>query len=202
MCLINVIYLSLKGVVIANDLTLFILIIFIIVVIVIAYYAYLNVPTIDCTRYGQSKGLPNCPKGTQNIAGICYYDTWSASDGTHSSSATCHVSYPDCPYVGCAHEIGHSELPNETPYNSLNIPGWDDAHFGPGWYVTGANPIKYCHRDGDYGIYCESAGIPGSVGDCAVGDNVGGICYGPVKCSDDGLVRATICSCSRGVPEN
>jgi len=182
-----------------EDLTTIIVLVVILAIVFVAYliYSYYEeLPTIDCTRFGTSQGLPGCPAGTQNILGICYYDTWSASGGTHSSSAVCHVSYPDCPYTGCTHFVGSSDLPDGTPCNSMTIPGWDDAHFGPGWYLTGVDITKYCHRGGDYGVYCEDAGIPGVIGACAVGDKYGGVCWGPEKCSDYGLVRTSICGCS------
>src|SRR5437868_12747099 len=100
---------------IEGTITLIIVFVFIIVFAIIIYYIYqiyLDIPTIDCSRFGQSQGLPDCPTGTQNILGICYTDTWSASGGTHSN-AICHVDYIDCPYTGCTHEIGSagSSLP-------------------------------------------------------------------------------------------
>ena len=183
------------------DINLIIVIAIIIVIIAPAYYIYqiyTDLPTTDCSRFGQSQGLPDCPAGTQNILGICYTDTWSASGGTHSD-AICHVDYIDCPYTGCTHFIGSSDLPDGTVCNSLNIPGWDDTHFGPGWYLTGVGITKYCHRGGDYGVYCEDAGIPGDIGNCTIGDKYGGVCWGPEKCSDSGLDRYAICTC---VPAN
>ena len=159
------------------------------------YRFYEDLTTIDCSRFGRSQGLPDCPKGTQNILGICYQDTWSESGGVHSD-AICHVDYKDCHYTGCTHYTGYTDLPGGTPCTSLNIPGWDDANFGPGWYTTQVLGVHYCHRGGDYGVYCIDAGIPGTIGECPVGDKYGGVCWGKEKCSDSGLVRSTICGCS------
>ena len=181
-----------------SDITIIVVVVIILFLVVIAYIIYKyyeELPILDCVKFGTSQGLPDCPTGTQDISGICYYDTWSASGGTHSG-ATCHVDYLDCPYGGCTHFVGSSDLPDGTPCSSKTIPGWDDTHFGPGWYLTGIDITKYCHRGGDYGVYCEDAGIPSQIGVCNVGDKYGGVCWGPHKCSEVNRVRTSICTCS------
>lgn len=164
-----------------------------VLIIIIGYYinAWLSTfSTTSCALYGNVEGLPGCEAGKAYYGGTCYTDTWSDSGGT--KTAVCTVSYPDCYIWGCSNRTYNITADAGTPCNSQTIPGWDDAHFGPGWYVTGTiDAAKYCHRGGTFGVYCENDSIPETCP--ANADVFEGVCYSG-KCPE-GQVRSEICTC-------
>lgn len=186
-----------------DEIIVVVVIVIVVVGLIFLYSSYNNLPTTDCGRFGINQGLPSCPNGTQEYGGVCYKDTWpdNTSGGVTSKgtkTAVCTVTYPDCPGIGiCTHVPVPNGPPAGTPCNSTTIPGWDDTHFGAGWYyVYQLGVIPTCQRGGTQEIYCQSVGTAASIGLCAKGDNFEGICWGPETCASAGLHRTEICTCA------
>jgi hypothetical protein len=165
------------------------IVVVIIVILLVFWFVWSRFPTIDCTKFGLKQGL-GCASNRDYWGGICYTDTWKASNGTKTE--VCTVTYSDCPPDGCTHFVGTSSAENGTECSSKIIPGWNDNHFGPGWYLTGTPGTKYCHRGGTYAVYCENPTIPDTCPNDL--EKYAGACYG--KCPT-GYNHSSLCTCSK-----
>lgn len=177
-----------------------------IVTLIIIYLLYKwigSFPTTDCGRYGQDEGLPQCPLGSEGYGRVCYKTTWpdNGTSVAHKTSV-CGVNYPDCPGTGCTHSVDtigsqdRGTVCNSTTVTETDGSPWSDSYYGDGWYIQYFGDIAWCQRGGVQDVYCEDIGQESEIGVCAKGDNFEGVCWGPEKCSDNGLYRTEICTCA------